>query len=102
MTTNVQHMQLDIERVERRIEETFLKSLFLMIATSSDTTQRTAEEIIERREEKFVMIGPAYGRIQDEVLAPLIGLSFAELVEQDKLRRGTVLPEPPPSSGTKS
>lgn len=93
---DVQHLMLDIQRVESRIDETFFKSLFFMIANSSDTTQRTAEEIAERREEKFVMIGPGYGRIQDEALAPLVGLAFAELVEQDKMRRGTVLPPAPP------
>lgn len=93
--TDVSHMQLDIQRVEARIDESFFKSLFFMIANSSDTTQRTAEEIAERREEKFVMIGPGYGRVQDEILTPLVSVAFAELLEQDRLRGGTLIPPVP-------
>lgn len=81
----VPHFRADMDRVEQAINEAYFKDLFLMIATSSDTTQRTREEIIERREEKMVVIGPAYARIQRELLAPLVELAFWEAFEQGRL-----------------
>lgn len=90
----IPNMRADMDRVEAAINEAYFKDLFLMIATSSDTTQRTAAEIIERREEKMVVIGPAYSRVQREMLAPLVELTFWEAFEQ-----GRLLPLPPELEG---
>lgn len=86
---NLQHSAIDIQRVEARINECFLKTMFQIISSSSDTTQRTAEEIAERRDEKLTIIGPAYMRLQDEALAPMVGLAYSSLAE-----RGEIPPPP--------
>jgi hypothetical protein len=49
-----------------RIKTTFFEDLFLMI--SSLDTQRTATEIVARKEEKMLMLGPALERLHDELL----------------------------------
>lgn len=81
----LQILRNDSNAVEARINEAFFKDLFLMVSNASDTTQRTAAEIAERREEKMVMVGPAYGRMQDEQLAPLVELTFWEAFENGML-----------------
>ena len=83
------YVRADIYDVVGRIDEIFFKDLFLMVSNSSDTTQRTAAEIAERREEKMVMIGPAFGRVQDELLAPFVRMLFYEMLD-----RGMFLPPP--------
>lgn len=81
----IPHMRADMDRVEEAINEAYYKNVFLMLSMASSTTQRTAEEVIERRDEKFVVIGPAYARTQREMLAPLVELTFWEAYEQGRL-----------------
>lgn len=81
----IPHMRADMDRVEAAINEAYLKDLFLMMSQVSDTTQRTAEEIIERRQEKLIVLGPAYFRAQRELLSPLVELCFWEMFEQGRL-----------------
>ncbi len=56
------------ERDVRAIEETFLTSLMLL---AQDRTM-TATEVIQRAQERGVMLGPVVGRIQTELLGPMI------------------------------
>ena len=54
-----------------------------------DGPQMTATEVIQRNEEKMRLLGPVLGRLQSELLKPLIDRSFAILM------RKNLFPNPP-------
>lgn len=84
------HLDRVIERSQGMVGRIFYADMFLMIANSSDTTQRTAAEIAERHEEKLVMLGPVLERQQDDVQRPLVDRAFMGLL------KGGALPPLPP------
>jgi hypothetical protein len=79
----------DIQDVRSRINSAFYADLFLMLA-SNDLSNMTATEVAERHEEKLLMLGPVLERLHDELLDPLIHLTFVDLLEAG------ALPPPPP------
>lgn len=83
----------DIASIEARINSAFYKDLFLMLATS-DRREMTAREVVERHEEKMVILGPVTGRLNRELHRPLVDRAFGIM-----LRRGLVSPPPPELSG---
>ena len=64
-----------IAKCEDRINRAFFADLFLMI--SQLDTVRTATEIIERKQEKMLMLGPFLERSQFELINPFIDRTFA-------------------------
>ena len=84
---DLNHMVLDIREVQKRIDTAFFADLFLMISRQDDI--RTATEIVERKEEKLLMLGPVLERLQSELLDPLIDRTFNIMV------RGGLIPPPP-------
>ena len=70
----------DIEDVRRRIQAAFYADLFLMLS-GADRTNMTATEVAERHEEKMLMLGPVLERLQNELIDPLIALTFAAMDE---------------------
>ena len=50
-----------------------------------DGPQMTATEVIQRNEEKMRLLGPVLGRLQSELLKPLIDRVFAILLRNDML-----------------
>jgi hypothetical protein len=77
-----------ISKAEDRINRAFFADLFLMI--SQLDTVRTATEIIERKQEKMLMLGPFLERSQFELINPMIDRVFAMMY------RAGLLPPPPP------
>ncbi len=59
-----------IALTQNRIKTAYYEDLFLMI--SNLDTERTATEIVARKEEKMLMLGPALERLHDELLKPAI------------------------------
>ena len=85
---NLQHLLGDIQDVRMRIKETFYEDLFMMIA--NDTRSNiTAREIAERHEEKLIMLGPVLERLHNEMLSPLIDITFEKMIEAG------IMPTPP-------
>ena len=82
------HLLLDIQDVRLRIKKAFYEDLFLMLATR-DPSRMTATEVLERQEEKLLMIGPVIERLTNELLEPLIDITFQEMLEVG------ALPPPP-------
>ena len=81
---------LERERDIREIvKQHFNVDFFLMLAARDQ--QMTATEIRERQTERSVMLGPAIGNLQTEVLVPNIERTSRILWENGEL------PEPPPS-----
>jgi hypothetical protein len=85
---NLEHLLVDIQDVRERIRESFFSDVFMMLANSSNP-QMTATEVAERHEEKMLMMGPVLERLNNELLYPLVELTFTHMVEMG------ALPPPP-------
>lgn len=72
---------------EDRIRSRFYADLFLMLASSSKSM--TATEVAERHEEKLTMLGPTLERLHNELLSPLVSLTFGHMSDLG------MLPPPP-------
>jgi hypothetical protein len=81
---NLQHLLLDIQDVRNRINQTFYTDLFLMLS-GQDVARMTATEVAERHEEKLLMLGPVLERLHNELLDPLVSLTFERLFEAGQL-----------------
>lgn len=90
---NLQHLLMDIQDVRGRVRGSFYADLFLMLANATDT-RMTATEVAERHEEKLLMLGPVLERLHNELLDPLIDITFSRMVEA-----GIVPPAPPEMQG---
>ena len=73
---------MDIQDVRERIRGSFYADLFLMLANATDT-RMTATEVAERHEEKLLMLGPVLERLHNELLDPLIEITFTRMVEAE-------------------
>lgn len=85
---NLQYLREDIMDVRDRIRAAFHADMFLMLANNT-TGQMTATEVAERHEEKLLMLGPVLERLHNEMLSPLIEMTFTRMVEA-----GAVPPPP--------
>jgi hypothetical protein len=74
--------------VQQRIQRGFYADLFAMMI-NSDRRQMTATEVVERHEEKLVLLGPVLQRLNVELLNPLLDDVFEYALEAG------LLPEPP-------
>jgi hypothetical protein len=74
-----------IGQFENRIKSTFFVDLFQMI--SELDTVRTATEIIERKQEKMLMLGPFLERSQFELINPFIDRLFSVMLRAGLLPR---------------
>lgn len=85
---DLQHLLMDIVDVRERVRGAFHADLFLMLANGNNP-QMTATEVAERHEEKLLMLGPVLERLHNEILNPLIEMTFSRMLEA-----GTVPPAP--------
>lgn len=85
---DLSHLLADIQDVRERIQGSFYADLFLMLANGTNP-QMTATEVAERHEEKLLMLGPVLERMHNEILDPLIEMTFARMVE------ARIVPPPP-------
>jgi hypothetical protein len=82
----------DIADVRDRINRSFFVDLFKMIA--NDTRSNiTAREIAERHEEKLLMLGPVLERLHNEMLKPMIDITFAKMISAGLLRGDMAPPQ---------
>ncbi|MCK9326775.1 MAG: portal protein, partial [Bacteroidales bacterium] len=71
-----------INRTENNIKAAFFTDLFLML---TQNVNMTATEVIERTQEKMLMLGPVLGRLQSELLSPKLKRTFSILFRRKKL-----------------
>ena len=83
----------DIRENQDRIKKTFFTDLFMMIA-NDERSNITAYEIAARKEEKLMMLGPVYLRLNDELLDPTVERAFNIC-----MRAGLIPPPPPEMQG---
>jgi hypothetical protein len=81
-------IDLKIQRVENAISQAFFADLFMMISQAGRANM-TAREVVERHEEKLLMLGPVLERLESELLDPLIDLAFERMLEAG------LIPPPP-------
>ena len=70
-----------INRTEANIKASYFTDLFLMLTQNNNMT---ATEVIERTQEKMLMLGPVLGRLQSELLNPIIRRTFNILLRRGK------------------
>lgn len=78
----------NIAEVEVKIRSNFHNELFLMIA-QEDPAKMTATEVLARKEEKMLMVGPIIERLEYEFLSPIVERVFSIMA------RNGMLPPPP-------
>ena len=88
VTPRLQEMLMDIQDVQERIQRGFYADLFAMMI-SSDRRNITATEVVERHEEKLVLLGPVLQRLNVELLDPMLDDVFLFAQEAG------LLPDPP-------
>jgi hypothetical protein len=77
-----------------RIRQAYYADLFLMLAQQPANGRMTATEVAERHEEKLLMLGPVLERIHNELLSPLVDITFERCSEA-----GILPPAPPEIQG---
>ena len=77
---DLSHLLGDIQDVRERINKGFFADMFLMMA-NDQRSGITATEVAERHEEKMLMLGPVVERLHNEILSPLIDMTFDRMVE---------------------
>lgn len=86
-TGNIQINEKMMAEEKSLIADVFLVTLFQIM---TETPQMTATEVIERTNEKGILLAPTVGRQQSEYLGPLIDR------ELDLLAQLRLIPPPPP------
>jgi len=83
---------LECRELANRIRESLHEDLWRLLTVSQDQQRppgMTATEVVERHEEKLILLGPVVDRFHNDVLGPLIKRTIAILSEKD------LLPPPP-------
>ena len=76
---NLQYLLNDIVDCRERVRGAFYADLFLMLANMPNT-RMTATEVAERHEEKLIMLGPVLERLHNELLSPLVDMTFTRMI----------------------
>lgn len=84
-TLDLAAMERVIAEHQRRINRALFYEQFQYLASLNATTQRTAAEILERRDEAFVILGPVVERMEDELYRPMLDLLFTRMLEAGEI-----------------
>jgi hypothetical protein len=71
---NLQQIAFEMDRVETRVKESFYNNLFLSVL--NEDKRMTATEVAKRYEEKLLVLGPVFERLQAEAMDPIIDRVF--------------------------
>lgn len=74
-----------IARTENRIRQVFFNDIFLTASRDPNASPLKATEVMERKEEKLLRIGPVIERILHEFISPLIERCFNIAARKDLL-----------------
>lgn len=84
------YTQEAINKIEKRVQSAFFADLFMMIDQMPGVQPRTVMEIMERKEEKMLALGPVLEQLDSDTFDPMIDRLFNIM-----WRRG-LIPKPPP------
>lgn len=79
----LQELRLDMDAVERRIDNAFFVDLFLAISNMQGIQPRNQLDLSQRNEERLVQLGPVLERLHGEFLSPMIDRVFAQASAAD-------------------
>lgn len=79
----IQELEGKQDQVRGRVRRAFFEDLFLMLATDPRRQPVTAREIDERHEEKLLALGPVLEQLNQDLLDPLIDMTFDMMIRQD-------------------
>jgi hypothetical protein len=82
-------LQSLIQDLRQMVDRTYFADLFLMISQMDGVQPRNQIEILARKDEKMMMLGPVLESLHGELLKPLIDWAYDELFRQ------RLLPPPP-------
>lgn len=85
----IQEMEQKNEQVRTRVKECFFTNMFINYI-NNQRSGTTAREVDEAHEEKLLMLGPVLEQLNQDLLDPLIDLTFNYHMSQG------LLPPPPP------
>ncbi|MCC7304753.1 MAG: phage head-tail adapter protein [Alphaproteobacteria bacterium] len=91
---DLQHLLLDIQDVRERINKAFYTDVFFAIS-QFDPGKMTATEVSARNQEGLLQLGPVLERLHNELLGPLIDMTFVRVVEARGPDGKSILPQPP-------
>jgi head-to-tail connecting protein len=86
---NFEQLEKKQMQIRSRISKAFFEDLFLMLQQDTDRRDITAEEVRERHEEKLLALGPVLEQLNQELLDPLIEITYQIMTRQ------RMLPPPP-------
>lgn len=86
---DINPLEMKQNQTRQRVQRAFYEDLFLMLA-NDQRSNITAEEIRGKKEERLLALGPVLEQLNQDLLDPLIDLTF------DFHNRQGLLPEPPP------
>lgn len=93
----LQFLAQDIEMLKEQIRRTFYADLMRM----TDRANMTATEVVQRTSEMMRLFGPLIGRLESEMLGPLVERVFGILTREVDDNGQPLLPEPPEFLGGK-
>ena len=85
----LQELRLDMDAVERRINNAYFNDLFLAISNMEGIQPRNQLDLSQRNEERLIQLGPVLERLHGEFLDRMIDRVFNQAVKAD------ILPLPP-------
>ncbi len=89
VNTNIEGLAAEVREEQQTIQRHYYADMFLLIASTVDMPQKTAQEVRSLQQEKLQKLGPVVERLQDEFLSPII-----ERVYNILERRGAFPPIP--------
>ena len=86
----INELRMDIDAIERRVNEAYFVDLFLAISAMEGVQPRNQLELTQRNEERLLMLGPPLERLQQDFLGKIVERSFNQIL------RANILPPAPP------
>jgi hypothetical protein len=83
---DISHLGARQGDIRNRIYDAFYVPLFRMLSMLDDR-QRTATEIVERKEEKIIELSPMLERLNFDIFDPLIDRTFSIMLRQGRIPR---------------
>lgn len=87
---SIQQLEEKQEQCRQRIKRAFFEDLFMMLAEDDRRQPATATEIVEKKEEKLIVLGPVLTQFNQDFLDPCVVGTFDMAVRQGRI------PPPPP------
>jgi hypothetical protein len=83
---DLQKLEFKQSAVRNRIDGFYFKDLFSRILSDTRNERATAAEILEGKEEKFVILAPTLSQVDKDMLDPVVNITFLMCMRQKKFR----------------